>query len=80
MGEGSLEVRRDTYPRLQDTDKSCDFSMNMAICFCSFKRSPKVAAAVLRRATAQGTEGIGRKYFVNFAKDGVLKMLAMQLL
>lgn len=31
---------------------------------------------MLRRATAQGTEGMGRKYFVNFAKDGALKMLA----
>lgn len=35
---------------------------------------------MLRRATAQGTEGMGRKYFVNFAKDGALKMLTMQLL
>lgn len=35
---------------------------------------------MLRRATAQGTEGMGRKYFVNFAKDGALKMLAMKLL
>lgn len=45
MGEGSLEVRRDTYPRLQDTGRSHDFSMNRAICSCSFKSSPKVAAA-----------------------------------
>lgn len=35
---------------------------------------------MFRRATAQDTEGHGKEILCNFAKDGVFKMLAMQLL
>lgn len=49
----------------------------------SFEHYPKATAKekyVLRRATAQDTEGHGKEMFYNFDKDGALKMLAMQLL
>lgn len=56
---------------------------NRAVCSSSFEHYPNAAAVgkcVLRRATAQDTEGHGKKILCNFAKDAVFKMLAMQLL